>query len=103
MPDRDQRKLAAIFVADLVGYSRLTEADEAGTLRRLKAAREQVIDRAIDEFGGRIVHTWHADTRPCGGARPGAPPTALDPLAGVGGGEGAAGRVLRPLARRRLR
>ncbi|NNF77469.1 MAG: hypothetical protein HKN05_05520 [Rhizobiales bacterium] len=57
MADRDQRKLAAIFVADLVGYSRLTEADEAGTLRRLKAAREQVIDLAIGEFGGRIVHT----------------------------------------------
>ncbi|MCP5082540.1 MAG: adenylate/guanylate cyclase domain-containing protein [Alphaproteobacteria bacterium] len=57
MADRDQRKLAAIFVADLVGYSRLTEADEAGTLRRLKAAREQVLDPAIGEFGGRIVHT----------------------------------------------
>lgn len=57
MPDRDQRKLAAIFIADLAGYTRLTEADEAGTLRRLKAAREQVIDPSIASFGGRIVHT----------------------------------------------
>ncbi len=50
-----QRKLAAILSADLVGYSRLMEADEAGTLERLKAAREELIDPKIAEYGGRIV------------------------------------------------
>ena len=33
------RKLAAILVSDMVGYSRLMAADEAGTLARLKALR----------------------------------------------------------------
>ncbi len=50
-----QRKLAAILSADLVGYSRLMEADEAGTLERLKAARRELIDPKIAEYGGRIV------------------------------------------------
>lgn len=38
--DRVQRRLAAILAADVVGYSRLMEADEAGTRLRLKALRE---------------------------------------------------------------
>ncbi len=36
---RVQRRLAAILAADVVGYSRLMERDEAGTLARLKAMR----------------------------------------------------------------
>lgn len=40
---RVQRRLAAILAADVVGYTRLMEADEAGTLARLKAGPEPVI------------------------------------------------------------
>jgi class 3 adenylate cyclase len=51
------RRLAAIVVADVVGYTRLMERDEAGTHARLKEIREQVIDRRIREAGGRIIST----------------------------------------------
>ncbi|MEJ2119220.1 MAG: adenylate/guanylate cyclase domain-containing protein [Alphaproteobacteria bacterium] len=51
------RKLAAVAAADVVGYSRLMEGDEAGTLARLKSARADVIDRAVAGHGGRIVKT----------------------------------------------
>jgi adenylate cyclase len=57
MPERDQRKLAAILAADVVGYSRLMEADEAGTLVRLRATHKEVFAPIITEFGGRIVKT----------------------------------------------
>ena len=59
MANKDiQHRLAAIFVADIVGYSRLMEADEAGTYAMLRAARSEVIDPAIAEHDGRIVkHT----------------------------------------------
>ena len=50
-----ERKLAAILAADVVGYSRLMEIDEAGTLGALKAHREALIDPAIAEHHGRIV------------------------------------------------
>jgi TolB-like protein/class 3 adenylate cyclase len=49
------RRLAAILAADVVGYSRLMEADEVGTLAALKAHREQLIDPMISEHDGRIV------------------------------------------------
>jgi adenylate cyclase len=52
-----ERRLAAIFAADMVGYSRLMEADEAGTLSQLKTLRQQVIDPKIAEHRGRIVKT----------------------------------------------
>ena len=51
-----ERRLAAIFAADVAGYSRLMEADEAGTLRALTARRE-IMDALIDEHGGRIANT----------------------------------------------
>ena len=51
------RRLAAIFAADVVGYSRLMGADEEGTLERLKALRRQLIDPKIKEHRGRIVKT----------------------------------------------
>ncbi len=54
---RVSRKLAAILAADVVGYSRLMEADEAGTLAQLQAIRKELIDPKIAEFGGRIVKT----------------------------------------------
>src|SRR5580704_15773642 len=49
------RKIAAILVADIVGYSRLAGADEDGTLSRLRGLRSDLIDRAIDAHHGRIV------------------------------------------------
>ena len=52
-----ERRLAAIMVADIVGYSRLMGVDEAGTLRRLKALRREVIDPSIAAAHGRIVKT----------------------------------------------
>ena len=52
---RVRRKLAAILAADVVGYSRLTENDEEGTLERLKQLRREVIDPVIDEHRGRVV------------------------------------------------
>ena len=51
----ENRKIAAILVADVVGYSRLAEADEEGTLARLRALRRELIDPAIATHHGRIV------------------------------------------------
>src|SRR3954454_2593569 len=50
-----ERHIAAILVADIVDYSRLMGVDEAGTLRRLKALRREVIDPSIAVAHGRIV------------------------------------------------
>src|SRR5579883_1424702 len=55
--EREQRRLAAILAADVVGYSRLMGRDELGTLEGLKAHRRALIDPAIDAHGGRIVKT----------------------------------------------
>jgi len=49
------RRLAAILAADVVGYSRLMERDEAGTLAALKAHRMEFIDPLVAEYGGRVV------------------------------------------------
>ncbi len=49
------RRLAAILAADMVGYSRLMSADEAGTLARLKELRRNVIDPVIQNANGEIV------------------------------------------------
>jgi adenylate cyclase len=54
---RAQRRLAAILAADVVGYSRLMRADEAGTLAQLNAVRKELLDPKIAEYGGRIVKT----------------------------------------------
>jgi adenylate cyclase len=54
---RVERRLAAILAADVAGYSRLIEADEEGTLGRLKALRAEVIDPKIALHRGRIVKT----------------------------------------------
>ena len=51
----DTRKLAAILVADVVGYSRLAGADEDRTLARLRGLRSDLIDPAIDAHHGHIV------------------------------------------------
>src|SRR6201993_2615113 len=51
------RRLAAILAADVVGYSRLMGADEEGTLERLKALRRELLDPKIAAHKGRIVKT----------------------------------------------
>jgi class 3 adenylate cyclase/tetratricopeptide (TPR) repeat protein len=50
-----ERRLAAIVVADVVGYSRLMGRDESGTLERLRALRTGFLEPLIAEHGGRIV------------------------------------------------
>lgn len=50
-----QRRLAAIVVADMVGYSRQMERDEAGTVQRLQTDRTEFIDPTIAAYHGRIV------------------------------------------------
>jgi TolB-like protein len=49
------RKIAAILVADVVGYSRLASADEDGTLSRLRVLRSDLIDPAVAAHHGRVV------------------------------------------------
>src|SRR5215468_781078 len=51
------RRLAAIFAADVVGYSRLIGADEEGTLERLKTLRRDLLNSKIAEHKGRLVKT----------------------------------------------
>ena len=51
----DTRKLAAILVSDVVGYSRLAGTDEERTLARLRGLRSDLIDPAIAAHRGRIV------------------------------------------------
>jgi TolB-like protein len=52
---RVERRLAAIFASDIVGYSRLMGADEEGTLARLNAHRREFLEPKIAEHRGRIV------------------------------------------------
>ena len=73
------RRLTAIAVADVVGYSRLMAQDEAGTLAALKARRKLIVEPTVREHGGRIVkvmgdgvlmtvtRTGHGRSRRCGG------------------------------------
>src|SRR6201984_931621 len=51
----ESRKLAAIFVADVVGFSLLTGADEDRTLARLRAVRSDLVDPTIAVHKGRVV------------------------------------------------
>src|SRR5262245_30164980 len=53
--ERAQRRLAAILAADVAGYSRLMQQDEAGTLAALKARRSEVLQPAVSRHRGRIV------------------------------------------------
>ena len=52
---RVQRRLAAILAADVVGYSRMVEIDEAGTVGRLMTLQVDLIQPVIKEEGGRVV------------------------------------------------
>jgi adenylate cyclase len=52
--ERLQRRLAAILAADVVGYSRLMESDEAGTLSALKVRRKDLLEPTFSRYQGRI-------------------------------------------------
>ena len=76
MAVRAERRLSAIMAADIVGYSRLIEADEAATLAAITALRAQVIDPLLAEYKGRVVKLMgdgaiveFALRRRCGGLR----------------------------------
>ncbi len=51
----EERRLITILAADVVGYSRLMAADEAGTFARLKADRKELIEPKAAEYHGRVV------------------------------------------------
>lgn len=50
-----KRRLAAVLVADVVGYSKLMAADEMGTLAALKERRSGVVEPVVKAHGGRVV------------------------------------------------
>ena len=52
---RVERRLAAILAADVVGYSRLMEANRAGTFTRLKQLRHELVEPILQLHGGRVV------------------------------------------------
>jgi adenylate cyclase len=56
-PARAQRRLTAILAADIAGYSRLMGADEEGTLARIRAIRQELVDPKIARHRGRVVKT----------------------------------------------
>ena|SRR5271157_3535240 len=60
----ETRKIAAILVADVVGYSRLAGADEDRTLSRLRGLRSDLIDPAIAAHHGAAA-ARRTPTRPC--------------------------------------
>ena len=61
----ETRKLAAILVSDVVGYSRLAGTDEDRILARLRALRSDLIDPIIAVHNGRVVkRTGDGDPNP---------------------------------------
>jgi adenylate cyclase len=57
MTDQIIRRLAAILVADIVGFSGQMELDESGTLGRLRRCRKDLIDPGLEKHRGRIIKT----------------------------------------------
>ena len=57
---RTQRRLAAILAADVVGYSRLMQVDEAGTLAVLKVRRREILQPLVPKHHGRVVKVMGA-------------------------------------------
>ncbi|HMF15070.1 MAG TPA: hypothetical protein VKE94_22295, partial [Gemmataceae bacterium] len=53
--ERVRRRLVAILAADVVGYSRLIQQDEAGTLAALKQRRKSILEPLVAQHRGRIV------------------------------------------------
>ncbi len=60
-----QRRLAVILSADVVEYSRLMAADEAGTFARLKALRKELIEPKTAEYNGRVIASADCDPATC--------------------------------------
>ena len=56
-----QRKLTAILAADVVGYSRLMDADEAATLRALQALQAKVLGPVFANHQGEVAKAWATD------------------------------------------
>ena len=54
-PDVGKTRLAAILVSDVVGYSRLMEADEQGTVAQIKAHRREILDPRIATHRGKVL------------------------------------------------
>ena len=52
---RERRKLAAIVALDVVGYSRLMERDEGGTLATLTEHRTERLEPTLERHGGRLI------------------------------------------------
>ncbi len=52
-----ERRLAAIVIADVVGYSKLIRDDEAGTRTRFQALQHDVFEPAVSAHGGRVIKT----------------------------------------------
>src|SRR5215475_5784475 len=52
---RTQRRLAAILAADVVGYSRMMQSDETGTLRAFKARQANILQPLVAKHQGRVV------------------------------------------------
>jgi adenylate cyclase len=57
MTDKVKRRLTTVLCADVHGYSRLMEADETGTLEKLRRCRAAMA-RLVERHDGRIVNTW---------------------------------------------
>ena len=53
--ERVQRRLAAVLAADVVGYSRMMQVDEAGTLAALKSRRTEILQPLVSKHHGRII------------------------------------------------
>jgi adenylate cyclase len=53
--ERTERRLAAILAADVVGYSRLVEQEESGTLAALADRRKAILEPLLTKYRGRIV------------------------------------------------
>jgi adenylate cyclase len=57
MEDRVQRRLAAIFAADVVGYSALMERDEEGTYAEFERLKRELIEPSLSRYEGRLIKT----------------------------------------------
>ena len=66
-----ERRLAAIFATDVVGYSSLMANDEAVTLEALKAHRSDIFDPAVKQHHGRIVKLMDDGWNVSKGSNPG--------------------------------
>jgi len=54
----EQRRFAAMLVADIVSDSKLMGSDEAGTLAQLRALRSKVIEPQIANHAGQLLSPW---------------------------------------------